>query len=411
MNRRLYLIAGVTLLLGVVSTGVVGYLQGDFAAISHQQEEKNAILTQIALADGDITASLDSIQIKGQTVTITEGGEYVITGSASQVTVNVAKEVTEDVTVHLNNASFAALEFESSGTNIVDLDKESTNVLSGGTAGLTATNVTVMGDGTLEIKDVEQYGIFTTEDLVIEAGRLSIQSAGSALYTKNEKNNQHGNLTINGGELTIAAGESEGATGLYAGNQLTINNGTITVEQAYEAYVAQKIAINGGTANLTALSAGIAARKGKEGEDKSGDAELTISDGSTTVSAGLNALLVNGDLNISGGTNSFATIGAYGSALNYTGEAKLTGGTVWTFGNGTFSTLEQPVVEVALTGNAGDTVTIVEAAGNEIEAITAPVAFINVTYSSGKVMDGENYFVSTTSGSYGQGTASTSVEE
>lgn len=382
--------------------GTVAYLQGDFAFLTNQEKIKTSKVVQIRLADSGVTSNRNSVEIDEHTVTITEGGHYEISGSASQVEVIVSKDIVEDVAIQLNNASFASLDFQSTGTNIVKLVKDSTNVLAGSVAGLSATNVTLTGEGALEIKEVEQYGIFATEDLVMESGRLNIESAGSALYTKNDADDTHGNLTINGGELVIVAGESEGATGLFAGNQLTINSGDITVEQAYEAYSTKKLTINGGTAKLNALSSGIAVRSQKN--DKS---ELSISNGTTTIVAGMDAVQVEGNLTIAGGTNNFATAGAYGSALNYTGEAKLTGGTVWLFGTGSFSVMEQPVVPVALVGNAGDTVTLAEGGGNEIEAVAAPVAFTSVLYSSGKLTSGETYFLAANSGSYGQGVTTT----
>lgn len=406
MNRRLYLMAGLVMILGILSMGTVAYLQGDFAFLTNPEKVKASKVVQIKLSESEVTSSLSSVQIEEDKVTITEGGRYDITGSASQVEIVVAKDIVEDVTIQLNNASFASLDFQGTGTNIVELAKDSTNVLSGGATGLAATNITVTGDGALEIKEVEQYGIFATEDLVVESGRLSIESAGSALYTSNKADKKHGNLTINGGELTIVSGESAGATGFYAANQLTINSGEITVEQAYEAYRAKKLAINGGTAKLTALASGIVV-----GDKETDEAELTISNGTTTVSAGMNAMQVNGNLTISGGNNSFAAVGAYGATLQYTGEATLKGGTVWLFGTGSFSEMEQAVLPVALTGNAGDTITVAEAGGNEIEAEAAPAAFTSVLYSSEKLTSGNTYFLSASSGTYGQGIATTDRDE
>lgn len=408
MNKRVYMIAGSVVLLSALSMGTVAYLQGDFKTLlSGQSAQTVSETVKIQLSGNTATANSTAVQVENGTVMITAGGQYEISGEASAVTVSVAADVTEDVGIRLNNASFASLNLQSTGTNVVTLASGSSNTLGGGESGITATNVTVTGDGSLQVSNVEKYGIFATNDLVVESGNLTVTSAGSGLYTKHETDGTHGNLTINGGTLTVTAGQSQGTAALLAANQLTINNGTLTVTGSYEAYVAKHLALNGGSANLTAQSAGLAARDPFAVEGQTSETDIIINGGSNTVLAGSNPLLANGNITIAGGVNTLMSTTAEQPILNYTGTATLTGGTLWAFGPLSLSTASQNILTTSLLGNAGDTITITNAAGNEQATMVAPVAFSSVSYTSANLTNGEVYYLSTTSGNYAQAVATT----
>lgn len=409
MNKRLYILAGTVLVLVVISMGTVAYLQGDFKDLVGQNSTKTTSLVAIQLSDSGVEVTSDAVQVTDEVIQITEAGQYEISGQATAMTVSVAEDVTGDVTINLNNASFSSIDFHSTGTNVVKLAKDSTNVLSGGKTGISATNVTLTGEGDLQITDVSDYGIFTSDDLVVEAGNLNINSAGSGLYTKHETDASHGNLTINGGNMTISVSEKEGTSALYAGNQLTINNGNLTVETAYEACVAKHLTINGGTARLTSSAAGMVARDNLAQAGQGSETDITIKGGTNTVISGTSPILANGNISISGGINTFLTSIAEQSVFNYTGSAELTGGTLITLGTVNLSSASQNFLMTSLIGNIGDTVTITDAAGNEIATILVPVSFSNVTYSSDNLTAGGVYFLSTTSGNYGQATATMEV--
>ncbi|MGZ7154012.1 carbohydrate-binding domain-containing protein, partial [Streptococcus pyogenes] len=79
-------------------------------------------------------------------------------------------------------------------------------------------------DGSLAISEVSQYGIFASDDLVLESGNLTIDSGGFGLYAFHETEGEHGNLTINGGTTHISSSQEAGAA-VLASNKLTINNG------------------------------------------------------------------------------------------------------------------------------------------------------------------------------------------
>ena len=404
MNKRLYLLASLVLLSGAVSMGTIAYLQGDFKIVGSSTDPSASQVVPIELSEDGVQESSDAVQVEGESLVITAAGHYEISGQAPAVTVQVAADVANEVTITLNNASFAQLDFQSTGTNILSLAKDSANSLSGAETGISATNVTLTGEGSLAISEVSNYGIFASDDLVVESGTLTIDSAGSGLYAFHQTEASHGNITINGGNLAISSSQQEGAA-LFAGNQLTVNNGEVTVNAAYEAYVGKNLMIKGGTAQLETTANGLVARDYFLQEGEISEANISIEGGTNTVTAGLSPVLANGNISLTGGVNTLVTQIPEQEVFTYSGSADLSGGVLVALGATTLTTSSQNLLYTSLFGSPGDTVTITDAAGNEVASFQLAAAFSAVAYSSDSLIDGEVYFLPTTSGNYGQATA------
>ena len=409
MNKRLYLLASLVLLSAAISMGTIAYLQGDFVVVGGPTEPSVSKVVSIELSEEGIQESSEAVLLEGQSLIITAAGQYEISGQGPDVTVQVAKEVTDEVTITLNNASLAQLDFLSTGTNILSLAKDSTNSLSGAETGISATNITLTGEGGLAISEVSTSGIFATDDLVVESGTLTIDSAGSGLYAFHQTETSHGNLTINGGNVTISSSQQAGAA-LFAGNQLTVNNGSVTVNAAYEAVVAKNLVLNGGTNQLASTGHGLVARDSYLQEGELSEANIKIEGGTNAVTAGLSPVLANGTISLTGGVNTFVAELPEQEVFTYTGSADLTGGSLVALGATSLTTSSQNLLYTSLIGSPGDTVTITDAAGNEIASYQSPVAFSAIAYSSDQLTTGEVYYLSTTSGNYGQATATQGQE-
>lgn len=411
MNKRLYVIAGVTVLVGALSMGAVAVLQSGNGFSTSQSSEPSSDKVTISLADGTARATSDAVTIDGTTVTITKAGQYEVTGQADGVQLTVADLVSEDVTVSLNNASLSSIAFSSTGSNTLQLMDGTSNNLTGTESGVTATRLTVTGQGSLDIANATVYGIFASQELIVDAGTLNITSSGSGLYAKHETDANLANVTINGGTLNITAGQTEGATGIFAGNHLTVNNGTITVSSAFEAYVGKHIIVNGGTSNLTSTDDGIVSKDPFYVEGQESVVDITFNGGSTSIVATGDGVDSNGNLTVAGGTLVFTSSSQDNAAMNYSGIASLTGGTVWAVGASnmaqSFTTASQQYIMTDVSGVAGDIITVTDGAGNEVATLTAAVDFSNVLYSAANLTAGETYFISSSSGGSGQVTATT----
>ena len=404
MNKRLYLLASLVLLSAAISMGTIAYLQGDFVVVGGPTEPSVSKVVSIELSEEGIQESSEAVLLEGQSLIITAAGQYEISGQGPDVTVQVAKEVTDEVTITLNNASLAQLDFQSTGTNILSLAKDSTNSLSGAETGISATNITLTGEGGLAISEVSTSGIFATDDLVVESGTLTIDSAGSGFYAFHQTETSHGNLTINGGNVTISSSQQAGAA-LFAGNQLTVNNGSVKVNAAYEAFVAKNLVLNGGTNQLASTGHGLVARDSYLQEGELSEANIKIEGGTNAVTAGLSPVLANGNISLNGGVNTFVAEIPEQEVFTYSGKADLTGGSLVALGATSLTTSSQNLLYTSLLGSPGDTITISDAAGNEVASYQSPVAFSAIAYSSDQLTTGEVYYLSTTSGNYGQATA------
>lgn len=90
--------------------------------------------------------------------------------------------------------------------------------------------------------------------------------------------------------------------------------------------------------------------------------------------------------------------------LNYTDTAEISGGTLIALGSAELTSSNQNFLLANLIGNAGDTITMMQPV-MEVTSYVSPVSFTNVTYSSENLTENDVYYLSTTSGNYGQATA------
>lgn len=410
MNKKLYWLAGAVVFLTGISLAGVVYLQENgvvaqpFSKVETTKKQKET--TKIELISGVAKSESSAVQMEDNHVTITQGGRYELTGKGEGIEVAVADSVSDDVTLVLNGASLASIDFQSSGTNILTLAEDTENIISQTDVGISATNLTINGKGNLTMNNIEQYGVFAVDDLVVESGTLEITSNGSGLYTLHESDPEHANLTINGGDITISTNEAEGNAALLAGNKLIVNNGNITVTSAYEAYVGRHITVNGGRANLTTFDDGMVSKDPFYEEGQVSDVDVTIKGGETTILAQGDALDSNGTLTLTGGKLFLTSINPQNGALDFEGEGTLTAGTIWAFGQGAqlqeFSLAEQVFIKSDLYGVAGDTVTIADASGNSIATLEATGEFFNVLFSSADLKEGQVYILTTSSGQYAE---------
>lgn len=413
MNKRLYMLASavIVLTLGVLS-GLM-YVDGNSKAMKIASPTRSTSPADytIQLDGSNIQSDSKQVSITDKSVLITAGGRYEIKGEGEGIVVKVDSSLTDDVTILLNQASFSSLELESTGTNVVTLVDKTENKLSSAEAGIKASNVTINGQGSLTMENMKQYGVFATDDLVIESGRLNIQSSGSGLVTLHKSNPQNANMTINGGHITVASNIEKGHAGLIAGNRLIINDGEIDVLSSYEGYVGKYITINGGKANLVAADDGIVSKDPFYEEGVVSDVDVTVNGGVTQILAAGDALDSNGALTVAGGNNLLASSSQTNGSMDFEGKGVLSGGTLWALGSAdavqTFSETKQALISVNLTGEKGDVITINDATGKTVASETANVNFSNITFSSAELVSDQTYTISLANGASGQAVAST----
>ncbi|HJC99967.1 MAG TPA: carbohydrate-binding domain-containing protein [Candidatus Dwaynia gallinarum] len=268
-----------------------------------------------------ITLNGDSISFQGEgvtvgnsTVTITQAGTYVISGNLNNGQIIVDAADTDDVRIVLENVNIhsetsAAIYVRNADKLIVTLPSGTTNTLSGGSTyeNIDENNIdgvifskddlTINGEGTLNINANYKHGIVSKNDLNIVGGTFNINSVSQALSGKdavkiyggvfniesqgkgikseNVDETEKGNIYITGGEFNLNTVDDALHTsgsividegnftikteddGMHADKDLVINGGNINITESYEGLEGYKVVINGGDVNIVASDDGI----------------------------------------------------------------------------------------------------------------------------------------------------------
>jgi len=291
----------------------------------------------------------------GEDINITSAGVYVISGSASDVTVSVDAGDEDKVQIVLDGASITNSDFPAIYVKNADkvfvttTDSENSLSVTGAFSadGETNTDAVIFsrddlvlnGLGTLNISSTDN-GVTSKDDLKITGGTINISCTSDALeandsiriadgditistekdglHAENDEDNTLGYVYICGGNLSITAGDD----GIHGTTIVQIDGGDITINAA-EGIEGTWVQINGGTINITASDDGInGARK-----STAYTAAVEINGGYTTISMGqgdTDGIDSNGNLYINGGTVDITGQ----SAFDYDGVAEYNGGTM-----------------------------------------------------------------------------------
>ena len=279
--------------------------------------------TAITLSDDASSCDSSSVTISDNTITITDEGTYLLTGSLSdgQVIVDADDKKVQLVldSVDINCDTSTALYVKAADKVFVTLASDSENSLSN-TSDFVAIDdnnidavifskddLTLNGSGTLTVTAKYGHGIVSKDDLVITSGTYQITAAKHALSGKDSVRIADGVLTldagtdgihsentdddakgfiyiangdisitadsdgfdaeetlqVDGGNIEVAAGDD----GLHADGDLIITDGTINVTKSYEGLEGMTVTVEDGDISVVSSDDGINA----SGDGSSGD--------------------------------------------------------------------------------------------------------------------------------------------
>ena len=302
----------------------------------------------------DLTGAAAYSVSDGQDIHITSAGVYVLSGTASNVTVYVEAGNDDKVQIVLNgvsvsNKNFPVIYVKNADKVLVTTAGDSSLAVTGtfSSDGSTKTDgvifskadLTLNGTAMLTISS-SNNGIVGKDDLKITGGTYKITASSKAveandsiriadgtlvlsagtdgLHAENEEDTSKGYVYIGNGSLTISAGDD----GIHATSVVQIDGGTLNIKAA-EGIEGTFIQINGGTINIQSTDDGINAAR------KSGayTPTIEINDGDITISMGsgdTDGIDSNGNIIVNG-----CVIRVTGnSTFDYDGTAQYNGGTI-----------------------------------------------------------------------------------
>lgn len=306
--------------------------------------------------NADLTDATYFTVTSGSNINITSAGVYVLSGSASNVSVTVNAGDDDKVQIVLDGVGIT--NNSKPAIYVVNADKVFITTASGSTNSLSVTgsftadgttntdavifskdDIVLNGLGALNIRSTNN-GVTSKDDLKVTGGTLNITCSADALeandsiaiaggnitistkkdgmHAENDEDNAVGYIYICGGSLDINA-TSDGIQGTTI---VQIDNGNIDIS-ASEGIEGTYVQINGGTINISASDDGINA------SNKSSTVSVTIeiNGGDITINMGqgdTDGVDSNGNLFINGGT---IRVNAQ-SPFDYDRTANKTGGTI-----------------------------------------------------------------------------------
>lgn len=263
-------------------------------------DESEAV--NVTLSDSGSSASGSGVEIDGSTVTITAAGTYVLSGSLSDGQVVVKAGDSDKVQIVLDgvtvgNSAACAIYAQSADKVFVTAADGTANTLK--TTGEAATSdtdknldgvifaecdMTINGTGTITVESAKASGLVGKDDLKLAGVTLNVTAAENGLeandsvrvasgtytitatedgvHSDNDDEAQNGYFYMFDGTVTISAGDDA----VHASSYLTVNGGTLTVNESGEGLEGSVVTINDGTVDVTSKDDGINASSGGGGD-------------------------------------------------------------------------------------------------------------------------------------------------
>lgn len=283
--------------------------------------------SEITLSDSGCNTSADGVTVSGSTVTITQKGTYLISGTLSDGQIIVSAPDTDKVQLVLSGASITknggAAIYITEADKVFITTAEGTNNTLASTGEFVQTDentvdgavfskadVIFNGKGTLDITCESGHGAVTKDDLKITGGTYNITSASKGLSGKDSVRIAGGSITVNSGTDAIHSENTEdtakgyvyicgGTLDLTAGGDGISASGTLTVDGGSFDIV------SGGGASHQTQGYGSADDSSYKGFKSSTD--LMINGGEFNIDSRDDAIHSNNNVTVSGGTLEIST--------------------------------------------------------------------------------------------------------
>lgn len=190
----------------------------------------------ITFSDGSAAIDGEGATAEGETVTISQAGTYILSGTATNGRIIVSADKTAEIKLIFNGvditcADNAPLLVSKAKKVYIVLEDGTENVLTDSAsyslgeddsntdgAIFSKADLTINGSGTLTVNANYKHGIVSKDDLVITDGNINVTSASTAMEGKDS-------VKISGGTFNISAGTN----GIKSTNTEASDKGFISV--------------------------------------------------------------------------------------------------------------------------------------------------------------------------------------
>ncbi|MBQ6946730.1 MAG: carbohydrate-binding domain-containing protein [Clostridia bacterium] len=187
---------------------------------------ENGEAVSVTLEGAAVTATSDSVKIKGSTVTLTEEATYLISGELENGMIIVDAPDTAKLQLvfcgaHITNASSAALYVKTADKVFLTLADGTANTLTSGErftaidennidgALFSKQDLTINGGGALSVTSPAGHGIVCKDDLVMVGGNCTVTAASHGLDANDSVRLTQTTLKINAGKDAVHAENTE----------------------------------------------------------------------------------------------------------------------------------------------------------------------------------------------------------
>lgn len=220
----------------------------------------------IKFADGSAAIDGEGATVEGETVTISQAGTYILSGTAANGRIIVSADKTAEIKLIFNGvditcADNAPLLVSKAKKVYIVLEDGTENVLTDSTsyslgendsntdgAIFSKSDLTINGSGTLTVNANYKHGIVSKDDLVITDGNINVTSASTAMEGKDS-------VKISGGTFNISAGTNGiKSTNTEASDKgfISVTGGSFTVVANNDAFEVETVlSIQGGSFDIT----------------------------------------------------------------------------------------------------------------------------------------------------------------
>lgn len=226
-------------------------------------DEENA--AHITLSGSSATCDSNAVSIDGSTITITDEGTYILSGTLDDGMILIDAEETDKIQIVLDNANIhcsdcAAFYIRQADKVFITTTSDSQNTLSSGDTFVlldennidgtifSKSDLTLNGLGSLTISSPSGHGIVTKDDLAITSGTYDITAAGHGLSGKDSVCIANGTFDITTGKDGVQSEHEEDAEKGF----VYLADGTYTITAEGDGFSASSwMQVDGGNYTVT----------------------------------------------------------------------------------------------------------------------------------------------------------------